>query len=72
MDEGRERSAWNRVSLLCAVVQNSNPFREGKPVSPDFFNPYAKKRPAERKPLMISMDAFCTMIVGAGPPDTPK
>ena len=34
-----EEREWERTSWLCAAVVNSNPFRDGPPVTPDECNP---------------------------------
>lgn len=65
MDEARDRSEWNRISLICATFHNSNPFREGKPLAPDRFSPYAVvdgKQPAQVKPISISADQLGMMM----------
>lgn len=46
MAEARGRSEWERVSLLCCVLVNSNPYRKkgAKPAKPADFNPYRAGR----------------------------
>ena len=41
MARGRDEAEWGRAAFLCATLVNANPFREGEPVSPSLFNPYA-------------------------------
>lgn len=56
MARGRAAAAWEQTSLLCAVLVNANPFREGEPVSPAVFNPYASEdgpRPPNDAPELV-------------------
>jgi len=43
MAEGRGRDAWRRTALICTIVANSNPFRKGRRLRVDDFDPYAAK-----------------------------
>lgn len=39
MATAHRRAEWDRTAWLCATLINSNPFREGPPVTPDQCNP---------------------------------
>jgi len=52
---GRQRAEWDRTAMLCAITVNSNPYRKGRPIEPQRFNPYAG--PTRRR----SVDKFVSM-----------
>ena len=54
MAEGRSRDAWNRTSLLCALIANAhrNP-KKGSAFKPANFHPYAAK---QKEGLRITAD----------------
>lgn len=71
MADGRRRDEWDRTSLVCAMLVNSNPYRKGKPITPDAFNPYAAKasaKPGKRALQMVGIEALQVFVKGKPPP----
>jgi hypothetical protein len=68
MTEARLRADWQRQSVLCAVVANTNPHRR-RAAKPDDFNPYVDMRKRER--VMVSIDVAMMMFCGAPPKPPP-
>lgn len=70
MDEAHERADWERASLVAAMIANANPFRSGKPITPNDLNPFSPKTPTKNEPLKIGFDAFLALY--GKPPKPPK
>ncbi len=65
MGEGRQRENWRHTSTLIAALVNCAPFRQGDPVSPAEFDPFAPKAPL----LTVPMSAVKAMFMrGAAAP----
>ena len=55
MAEARARAAWDRTSLLCALIANANRDpKKSRPVKPADFNPYAKNDTKQRRGIPIT------------------
>ncbi len=63
MARGRAEADWERTSVLCAVLVNASPFREGEPVLPDAFNPYVRPAEAEPPPVLLPLTALRASFV---------
>ena len=48
MADGAEEVAWAHTADLMAAVINSNPYRDGPPISPNQLNRYALTKEASR------------------------
>jgi hypothetical protein len=58
MAESRGRFEWNMTSSVMAIICNVNIASNSKKVSPDAFNPYAKKK-KPTVPLSFLKEVFC-------------
>jgi hypothetical protein len=56
-------AAWDPAANLMAAIINAAPYRSGRPVKPNEFNPFT--RPAPAPPVQISVGDFLTVF---GPP----
>lgn len=55
MAEARQSAAWDRTSLLCALIANaSRDPKKGRPYKPADFNPYAASQPKRRRGIPIT------------------
>lgn len=53
MAEGRAAFEWDQLSALLALIANVNRSSKQKPVTPDAFNPFARRRMATPKDEVI-------------------
>ena len=55
MAEAKARSAWDRTSLVCALIANANRDpKKSRPYKPADFNPYAKSDTKGRRGIPIT------------------
>ena len=55
MAEAKARAAWDRTSLVCALIVNANRDpKKSRPVKPADFNPYAKNDTKRRRGIPIT------------------
>ena len=63
MADAAERSRWNHTSNVIAAMFNSNPFRDGPPITASQVHPYIRVDDEDEGPEISAVD-LALMVCG--------